>query len=122
MKSKTLLTFNRLEFVQRYIYGSEVVAQTIVDGHKNHIEIENIRVPRMIDVLGNKYYLVNRNNYLVIKGNTDTLIIVELVENSEVQTVLTEWLDSLKIPWNLIPEKQEVPKDENSSEITDLQP
>ena len=99
-----------------------VKAKAHMDGRHHWFEVEHINVPRMIDVNGTKYYLINRNRYLEIIDKTEVKIIVEVTENGGVQAVLTDWLNFHNIAWNLIPEKQEVPKDENSSKITDLPP
>ena len=110
--NKALITFDRLEALKHEML---IKIHVIVDDNQQWHEIERINVPRMIDVLGNKYYLVNRNKYLKLKVVTTVRIIVEVPDNGVVEKCLIEWLNSRSIAWEKIPETQEVPKDENRS-------
>jgi len=110
--NKALISFNRINALK---HGILIRAHVIADDNQQYHEIEQVRVPRMIDVLGNKYYLVNRSKYLKIIEVHEERIIVQLPDNGVVEKCLTEWLHSRSIAWEKIPETREVPKDENGS-------
>jgi len=95
MNRKALLSFSRLEALKQGIQ----IEVAITPKNDEYIEVEKISVPRMIDVNGNRYTLVNVNKYLEIEGVTEERVIVEVIAEGVIENALLQWLKSKRIKW-----------------------
>jgi hypothetical protein len=108
MNNLKIITFNKSHAIEK---GMEVLLR--LGGafeNTNHLR-EEIHIPRMIDITGNKYYLTNINKYLAPEYMNINRISVEVMTDGVTQTALLEWLDQFKVKCHITEE----PEDENTS-------
>ena len=108
MNRNTLIKFNKIHALAK---GLEIVIHLPKDTNVEKQTIEEIRVPRMLDITGKKYYLTNVNKYLGTIGNSNGLVAVFVITNGNVHALLVDWLAFNSINW----EDTEDYKDEDTS-------
>lgn len=93
--SKFQIRFDRMDAIRQ---GIQVTAAVSYDENtEQRTEYEQIRIPRMLDIDGNIYYVVNRNKHLANERLDQRQITVEVVKNGIIYGLLREWLNSHNI-------------------------
>ena len=106
MSNKTLIVFATFQAIN---HGLEIIR--LRDKTKGNLYIDEIRVPRMLDVMGNKYYLTNVNRYLDPNNDDESKISVFVNRGGVIADVLIEWLNHCNVNWKEVEDL----KDENIS-------
>ena len=92
---KLQIRFDRMDAIRQ---GIQVTAAVSYDENtEQRTEYEQVRIPRMLDIDGNIYYVINRNKRLPSYRLDQRQITLEVIKNGIVYGLLRDWLNSHNI-------------------------